>query len=419
MLTYLPPTAAPLSPRALLSGLLPRTGSRDPLSGFEAQLRQYLGSQAVFAFTSGRAALRVILEAIQRQPERQGRRQVILPAYSCPVLVKAVQDAGLVPRLCDISPASLDYDPEQLQQLAGSQTLALLHVHLFGLPRDPRVVEAAAARSQALLIDDACQSLGSTFGQHQSGSGGVLGFASFGPGKPLSLGGGGLLSVNSTEWLEPVEGVLNSRSELQHNSPGASLAAWLRLLALNFIFQPAGWRLATWLGLHKMGDDQKNWGYRLRRLTAAQARTGQAALPGLDSLNQQRRRNAQALWEAIRELPGLNCVASPPEANPACLRFPLLVEQADTRELIHQRLSAAGIGVGKMYRMTLAQFFPQLDSSNYPGADYTASHLLTLPVHPYVKDKHIEMMVDIIKHITANSQTGRRTNSFAGAEHAG
>ncbi len=72
------------------------------------------------------------------------------------------------------------------------------------------------------------------------------------------------------------------------------------------------------------------------------------------------------------------------------------------RDRIFQQLGAAGIGVGKMYRKTLPDLFPDLKSGSYPGAEYVARHLLTLPVHQYVKEAHLNHMVKIITGIAAS-----------------
>jgi len=405
MFAHLPPTAAPLSSRALIKGLFGSPRGKPAVAGFEQLLEKYFDTQKVFTFTSGRAAFRVILETIKKRPDLQNRKQVILPAYTCPVLVKAVEDAGLVPLLCDIRPASLDYEPEQLQQLAKQETLALVHVHLFGLPREREALESAAANSGALLIDDACQAMGAELEQRKIGSFCEMGFASFGPGKPLSLGGGGMLSVNSPGWATEVEETILSRGDFSRGNPLASPMAWMRLLALNFIFQPAGWQLATSLGLHKMGDDEKNWGYRLSRLTPVQARTGLESLASLESLNHRRRQNGEALNKALKDIPGLTCVPAPVGAVPGYLRFPLLVDDLEMRDRIFQQLAAAKIGVGKMYRKTLPDLIPDLKSGSYPGAEYVARHLLTLPVHQYVKEAHLNLMVQIITGITAGGET--------------
>ncbi|OGO34836.1 MAG: hypothetical protein A2Z16_12325 [Chloroflexi bacterium RBG_16_54_18] len=205
--------------------------------------------------------------------------------------------------------------------------------------------------------------------------------------------------------------------ELSQQAPLASLVAWIRLLVLNSIFHPAGWRLATWIGLQKMGDDERNWSYHLRRLTPSQAATGQSALVNLDRLNRSRYQNGQVLYRALKDIPGLACLATPEGAQASYLRFPILVADLERREQIFQQLDAAGIGVGKMYRKTLPEFFPELNLREYPGAAYVARHLLTLPVHQYIKKEHLELMIRTITSIAAVEETSCHSAIPIGLNH--
>ncbi|NIV34944.1 MAG: hypothetical protein GWN58_37460 [Anaerolineae bacterium] len=87
-------------------------------------------------------------------------------------------------------------------------------------------------------------------------------------------------------------------------------------------------------------------------------------------------------------------------AEPIYLRLPLLVEGEERREHLFQHLWRAGIGVGRMYRRTLAEYFPQLAPATYPGADYVARHLLTLPTHHYLTQGDIERITQVFQVFT-------------------
>jgi dTDP-4-amino-4,6-dideoxygalactose transaminase len=85
-------------------------------------------------------------------------------------------------------------------------------------------------------------------------------------------------------------------------------------------------------------------------------------------------------------------------AEPTYLRLPLLVDDEDRRERLFRRLWEAGIGVGRMYQHPLPYYFPQAaDGKPYPGADYVARHLLTLPTHHYLTDADVAQIVHIFQ----------------------
>ena len=74
-----------------------------------------------------RTALSLVLRALHAvTPERD---EVILPAYTCPSLGKVILDLDLRPRLVDLSPQTLRYEPEVLIATLNDATLAVIVVH--------------------------------------------------------------------------------------------------------------------------------------------------------------------------------------------------------------------------------------------------------------------------------------------------
>ena len=102
----IPPTAGlPLHWRDLLP----------PWPGEFAQgLADFLRVPALGVECSGTASLIVILETLRRL---SGRKTVVIPAYTCPLVVLAAAHCGLQVRLCDVLPGSIDLDPEALARL--------------------------------------------------------------------------------------------------------------------------------------------------------------------------------------------------------------------------------------------------------------------------------------------------------------
>jgi dTDP-4-amino-4,6-dideoxygalactose transaminase len=371
-----------------------------PRLDFEARLRRYFDSPACYAVDSGRTAFHLILEVMKTSPEHRRRDQVILPAYTCPVLVNVVHNSGLTPVLCDIDPDHIDYDETQLHQSVNSNTLAVIHVHPFGLPRRVDTIARITESVNALLVEDACQAMGAEIENQIVGGSGVFGFASFGPGKPMNLGGGGVLVVNDPHWQAMVEKTVqgqNGNHYLHQPLLADSAIAWVKVAILGQLFKPAGWWVATRLGLHRIGDDERSWGYRLRWLSAAQSGIGQRSLAHLESLNTSRRHIGETLAEALADEPGIRLFATNPSGKSIVLRFPFLVEDLERRETLYNRLWSAGFGVGKVYRKTLAEIFPTLSGGSYPGAEYVARHLLTIPSHAFVRPADVTKMVEIIR----------------------
>ena len=463
MLRHLPPTATPLRWNDLKLGL---SASPQALTHFQTALSQYLGIQSCFLASSGRTALYILLKSLSEavdhrfpsqypkgtlSPNTQGarclqspnlpishqaphhpaRREVLLPAYTCPALVKVTLDAGLSPRLIDISPDTLAFKPGLLAEAIGQQTLAVIYVHPFGIPQPLEEVITLAGSVGAIVIEDAAQALGARLAGRPAGVSGDFGLFSLGPGKPLSTGGGGILCVNNGQYTRLLEEVWEkllpppipkghavsqspiSQSPISNLPTSHSVWALLRLTASALAFHPVGWRLATRLGLHHLGEHEASWGYTLRGLTPAQAGVGLALLERLEAINQQRRENACRLIAHLQELDFVQFPCLAPTAEPIYLRLPVIVDSEERRERLFQRLWKAGLGVGRMYRRALAEFFPQLalhppippygeyyagsTTETYPGAERVARCLLTLPTHHYLAQTDIDHIAQILR----------------------
>lgn len=388
VLRHLSPTASPLPVTTWLCGLWSQPAAADDFAG---TLRAYLGVPYVFMAASGRTALRLLLETLRRRPAFAARYEVALPGYTCPSVAKVIVDAGLTPRPVEMDPATLNMTPEGVAAAVGAQTLAVMVVHPFGLPVDTGPAAQAAAAHGALLIEDAAQSMGARQAGLHVGTLHDVGLYSFGPGKPLSLGGGGLLATRDEQlaaelaatWavLRPVGGL-------------HATVAWARLGAFALAFAPPVWGWAVRAGAQRIGEDERNWGYGLRGLASSQAAVGAALLGGLDAVNVQRRKRAEAMCAELAQCRGLR-LPQPGGVTPEpiYLRLPILAAtEAHAQALA---TAAAGLGAGRMYQRTLAEFFPNLGAPRLEGATTIARSLVTLPTHHHVTDADLVQLVKL------------------------
>jgi dTDP-4-amino-4,6-dideoxygalactose transaminase len=84
--------------------------------------------------SSGTAALLVASTWLRRQSPH--RRKVIIPAYTCPLVVRAVASAGLAAVPCDTVAGGFDLEPEHLARLIDGDTLAVVPGHYGGVLTD-------------------------------------------------------------------------------------------------------------------------------------------------------------------------------------------------------------------------------------------------------------------------------------------
>jgi dTDP-4-amino-4,6-dideoxygalactose transaminase len=347
------------------------------LSDFRTALSATIGGATCLTASSGRTALYLALKGLHAlAPDR---RDVIIPAYTCPSLGKVISDLDLQPRLVDIDPATLCYQMDALTLEFGATTLAVILVHPFGLPQPIAPVKELAHAVGAFVIEDAAQALGARQDGLPVGVQGDVGLFSLGPGKPISTGGGGVLCVNNDALLGSMRWAWGISAE-NH----ANLSTTLRLGMLSSAFRPFPWWLARRLGAQKVGNSEAAMGFKVRDLSQAQAAVGIELLRKLDAINAVRQRNAEQLNAVLADVAGVWVPSVPESAEAIYLRLPILVEDVDRRERLFSPLNKAGIGVGKMWQYPMTTIFPELAVRDYPGAEFVAAHLLTLPTHHFM-----------------------------------
>jgi len=375
---------------------------------FRSALEGYLDVPACFLAASGRTALYMLLTTLREGTPDSERREVVLPAYTCPSVAKVVIDAELRPRFVDIGPYTLTYNLTELAVAVSRNTLAVLVVHPFGIPHPLRDVKAIAQQCGALVIEDAAQSMGAKLDGRLVGTSSDFGLFSLGPGKPMSTGGGGFVCTTNETAAQLLR---RAWKELPEWSGFRSTMAAVRLGLLGAAFHPSGWWLATRLGVQRVGENEASWRYAQMSLSAAQAAAGMVLLPHLDANNAVRRRHGEQLQSALQPIPNLHMPgarlmqmersagteSSAPE--PIFLRFPVVFDSDAMREAAFHRLQSAGFGAGKMYRKSLATLFPDFADGVYPGAEHVARCLLTLPTHHYVSDNDIATMAELLSTI--------------------
>lgn len=168
---------------------------RHQLKQFEENLAAYVGTRFAVGLNSGYDALHMSLRAagIGKGDE------VIVPAHTFVATCSAVVNVGATPVLVDVTD-DFNIDVGLAAQAVTKRTRAIIPVHLSGWMADMSAVMALAEQHGLAVIEDACQSLGSSIGERRAGSWGLTGCWSFYPFKILGgYGDGGAITTNDPE----------------------------------------------------------------------------------------------------------------------------------------------------------------------------------------------------------------------------
>ena len=158
----------------------------------EAELAKSLDVPHVISCASGSDALLLALMALGVGVGDE----VICPSYTFFATASAVTRLGATPIFADIDPATYLVDPRDVERKISSRTRAIVPVHLFGRTADMDALGPIAARAGVPVVEDAAQSILSTWHGRCSGSLGDIGCFSFYPTKNLGgAGDGGFLTT--------------------------------------------------------------------------------------------------------------------------------------------------------------------------------------------------------------------------------
>lgn len=194
---------------------------------FEKEFATYVGSKYAIATVNGTAALHIslILANVERDDE------VITQPLTFIATVNAISYIGAKPIFVDVdketmglSPKSLEHFLEENCELQNAQCInttsgkiikACVPMHTFGHPCRIDEIKEICDKWHIALVEDAAESLGSTYKNRHTGTFGLLGAFSFNGNKIITSGGGGVI-VTDDEILAARAKHLTTTAKIPH-----------------------------------------------------------------------------------------------------------------------------------------------------------------------------------------------------------
>lgn len=156
---------------------------------FEKAVTQYTGAAEGVAVNTGTAALHAAMWAAGVGPGDE----VIVPAISFVASANCVLYVGAIPVFADLSPDTLNLDPDDVQRKLTSRTKAIVVVDFAGHPCDHDSLRTIADQYGLIIIEDAAHSLGATYQGQKVGTLQDITTLSFHPVKHVTTGEGGMV----------------------------------------------------------------------------------------------------------------------------------------------------------------------------------------------------------------------------------
>ena len=286
----------------------------------------------------------------------------------------------------DIKTLNIDVDQIEKALYNNSQINTLLIAHTLGNTADLDRVMYLKKKYKLNLIEDACESCGTTYNDKMVGSIGDIGTLSFFPSHQLNgFGGGGAVLTNDESVYNRIKS-LKSWGK-QNTREGEYFTKFTtKVDGINY---DAGYTYQT-------------IGYNMRIIDAQAAYLRQQLkrLPGFIKIRQ---RNYEHLLDLLKGLP-LHFMECPPQLSPAYFGFPLVCKEENVRDRLVEHLEKNGIRVRVFFAGNILRHTPykniEYDSLNneFPVADYLMRNALFCGCWPGLTLDDMEYIATTIKN---------------------
>ena len=345
--------------RVIRSGMI-ASGPETKL--FEEEFAEFVDVRFACAVNNGTAALNLALLAVGIGPGDE----VITTPMTFIATANAIMSCGAKPVFADIDEKTYNLCPKAVEKAITEKTVAILPVHLYGLPADMIALRKVADEHDLYLIGDAAQAHGSSIGHQKVGSLADIECFSFYPTKNMTTGEGGMVTTNNKELFHMLDSIRN------HGRPDSTLGQYEHI----------------------------RFGLNLRTTDIGSA-IGRVQLRKLPMFNETRKRNAEMYLNGLSDVPKVILPYVPTGFEHVWHQFTIRTEN---RESLASFLKNEGIET-RTYYPRLIQDYPHLEiyRSRCPMAEQIVTEVISLPVHPGLTVEDVDRIISAIQKWSAES----------------
>ncbi|HZR56172.1 MAG TPA: UDP-4-amino-4,6-dideoxy-N-acetyl-beta-L-altrosamine transaminase [Terriglobales bacterium] len=346
------------------------------ISEFEEAVAEHVGAKYAVSFSSGTAALHgaAFAAGLENGDEAITSPLTFVATANC------VLYQGAIPVLADVSPDTLNIDPEEIDKRITPRTKAILAVDYAGHPADLNSILQLTNRNGLIVIEDACHALGAEYQGRKVGGIAHMTIFSFHPVKHITTGEGGMVTTDDAAYAEKLRRFrnhgINSDARQRQNE-----RQWhYEMVSLGFNYRLTD--IACALGIQQ-----------LKRL----------------EVNLARRRQIAAKYDAaFREIPSVLCPAVRSNVNPSWHLYPIRLQSEELfadREEVFRALRAENIGVNVHYiPVHLHPYYREqfgYKGGEFPVAESAYERLISLPMFHAMSDDDVEDVIRAVIKVMA------------------
>lgn len=335
----------------------------------EEKLAGYTGVKHCITVANGTDALQIAQMAFGIGPGDE----VITPGFTYIATAETVALLGARPVYVDVKPTTYNLDPEKLEAAITPRTKAIIPVSLYGQCADFDAINAIAAKYGIPVIEDAAQSFGATYKGKKSCNLSTVACTSFFPSKPLGCyGDGGAIFTNDDELAKVLRQIARHGQERRYHHVRVGVNSRLDTMQAAILLP------------------------KLEILDEEIFLRNQVALKYFEQFAAEFTKSTEVEEWRISDQ---RIVAPYIEPHNACAWAQFTV-QVVNREGIQFKLKEQGIPTAVHYPVPLNKQPAVVDpNAKLPVGDAIADKVMSLPMHPYLKEMDIAKICKAVLEI--------------------
>jgi UDP-2-acetamido-2-deoxy-ribo-hexuluronate aminotransferase len=369
----------------------------------ETRLCDYTGAKHSITCSSGTDALLMALMALEVGPGDA----VFTTPFTFVATADVIARLGATPVFVDIDPATYNLDPikleaaivklsneqratsnessapaqsvQPLQHIQRLQPKCIIAVDLYGLPCDYDAIDAVAKKYGMAIIQDGAQSFGATYNGRQTGTLGDISCTSFFPSKPLGgYGDGGACFTNNDDLTANLRSIrVHGQGQNKYDTVRLGIKGRMDTLQAAIVLAK--------LEIYPKELEAK------QRIATLYAQLLSSTNSTSSTLN-----STPSTCSTCLKLPFI-----PPGMTSAWALYTILCPSTEYRTAIQAKLAEHGIPNVVYYAkpLHLQPVFAHMGYKTgvFPVAEDCAKRVLSLPMHGYMGEGEIRMVVDGMK----------------------
>jgi dTDP-4-amino-4,6-dideoxygalactose transaminase len=398
VLRYFAPSGSPIKTFELIYWIICNIFFIDKRLEIKKEIKKQFEIEHSYLFTTGRGAMTVLLKSLTQVNHTGHKNEVIVPAYTCYSVASSVINAGLKIRLCDIDPATLSYDLEQLNQMSFDNVLCIVSANLYGIPNQLEELEQIAKLKNVYLIDDAAQSFQAKYSSKKVGTFGIAGLFSFDKGKNITSIEGGVIVTNNNELAKVID---ENYQQLPSTSKKSVLLTVIKVIIYYLFINPFLYWLPASLPFLNLGKTKYEDNIVIEKYSRTVAPLALKQIQRSIKITKKRSENGNWYKNSIKETKDIKKVYEPENSEPVYLRYPVKISKRNKRNYVLNKTKRYGVTMS--YPMSLNKLEEiekhTVNPGDYRGAEKISEEIITLPTHVFINDRIRNTIVDVLNNI--------------------